>query len=66
MASKTMKPAPLATVAGLGYVSFLVGSDGRENTISLCEMQTLFVTRRFGGSAERARIVASIAFGEAR
>ena len=37
-----------------------------ENTLSKFNVQELFLSRRFGLSPERAAIIASLAFGEAR
>lgn len=61
MASETSNPAARANArTGLGWDS-LAASD-REPTLNLHLLQTHHVASRFGLSADRARLVAALAF----
>ncbi len=65
MARKTPKPALLLrATTGSGWNS-LAASD-RNNSKPLDEFQAAFVGARYGLDAARARLTASLAFGEAR
>jgi len=63
MAQKRSKPAPLATGTGSG-IAKAVAAFFPDNSKHFDEFQAAFVARRFGLDATRARLTASLAFGE--
>ena len=64
MASKKSNP-PAVARGGLGNIKAVAAVDTREDATALTKIQAACLEKRFRLSAERAALVASLAFGRA-